>query len=221
MNTSVKIEKLKIHHVEIDSIKPNDFNPNVVTAENRKKIEESVSRLGIFKPILCRQHNGALEIIGGEHRWEAAKRLGYKEVPIIDYGEISDSRAKEIGVVDNARYGADDSLKLSELLNSLDDVDILSGILPYSDIEIETLMSAVKVDLDSLVELDDDLDNDFEELPTPVKTHTIMRFKLPLEDAERLQGLIQDAIKINGFTDSDALTNAGDALVHLLLNTGE
>lgn len=211
--------KLKIQQIEINSICPNKFNSNVVTLENKKKIEDSLTRFGMFKPILCRQSGDTIEIIGGENRWEAAKKLGMKDVPIINLGELSDSRAKEISLSDNARYGADDSLKLSDLMNSLDDAFDLSSFLPISDIEIETLMSATKFDFDSLELMDDD---DLEEMPiqnASVKTHTIMRFKVSLEDASEIQEQITAIMKANGFSESDALTNAGDALTHILLNS--
>ncbi|MFH3733079.1 chromosome partitioning protein ParB, partial [Acinetobacter baumannii] len=56
------------------------------------------------------------------------------------------------------------------------------------------------------------------ELPktTKVQTHQIMRFKVPIEDVDAITKLIEKTIKAQGFTESDSLTNAGDALVYLL-----
>jgi ParB family chromosome partitioning protein len=68
--------------VPVELLHPNPWNTNVVTPENEKRIEESIKRLGLFKPVTVRElTDGRLEILGGQHRWEAARRLGYKEVP--------------------------------------------------------------------------------------------------------------------------------------------
>lgn len=199
----------------------NPWNSNTMTLENEMKLETSMRRNDMFDAIVTRElPNGRLQILGGSHRNRIAKRIGMK-VPVIVLKGIDDDRAKEISLAHNSRYGSDDSLKLSELINSLDNADILSEILPYSELEIEALMSAASVDLDSLdLEiLDDDLDAP-EEPVKASKTHTIMRFKVPVQDAAEIQNKIDATIKAQGFTESDTLTNAGDALVHLLLSKG-
>jgi len=142
----------------------------------------------------------------------------YSQLPVI-IKDVSDSKAKEIGLMLNSRYGADDSLLLAELINSLDDAFELTAFLPMSDIEVETLMSATSYDFDTLDDLDDDLDELPESPSLSVKTHTIMRFKVSLEDASGIQEIIASTMKTNGFSESDALTNAGDALAHILLNS--
>lgn len=190
-----------------------------MSRENEALLEESLKRNDLFDPIIARElRNGSYQILGGQHRTKVAKKLGFEELPVVVLKDISDNKAKEISLIDNARYGADDSMKLADLLNSLDDVYDLSSFMPISNIEIETLISATKFDFDELEMLDDDLD----EIPVAAaplqKTHTIMRFKVSIEDAAEIQELIAATIKVNGFSESDALTNAGDALTHILLN---
>src|SRR5690348_6918711 len=108
-------------------IEPNPWNTNVVSHENEQKLRASIERNGMFKPALVREVSsfpGARDIklqsIGGWHRVEQAIELGWTEVPVINLGRISDEQAKEISLADNARYGVDDTLKLSELLGELD-----------------------------------------------------------------------------------------------------
>ena len=48
-------------------------------------------------------------------------------------------------------------------------------------------------------------------------TETIMRFKVPVRDAEAISEAIGVVTRAQGFDGSNALTNAGDALVWLLL----
>lgn len=217
---TTKTDQLKVESLDPDLLKPNPWNSNVMTIENEEKLIHSMKRLGVFKPVTARKlRDGTLQILGGAHRAKVAKRAGFSTIPVIVLEGISDNRAKEISLVDNARYGDDDGLKLSELFGSLEDPGILSDILPISDIEIETILAATKIDLDDLVPLDDDdtnIDTGPADLPKVSKTHTIMRFKVPVADAERIEEKIKRTMKLHDFTKADSLTNAGDALVHLL-----
>lgn len=209
--------------VAVRQLRKNPWNSNQVSAENEAKIRESIKRNGIFKPIIVRQvpGQGGYEIIGGEHRWEQAVELGFSDVPVVNLGEIDDRQAKEIGVIDNARYGIDDALSLGEILKEIG-VDDLQDFLPYGDTDLSAIFSASDIALDDL-EIDESFEKtadpeqeDDKPAEKPTKTHTVMRFKLSLGDAERLTALISRTQKEQGLTTADDLTNAGDALVHLL-----
>jgi ParB-like chromosome segregation protein Spo0J len=215
----------------VEDLHPNPFNPNRVSAENEMKIRASIERNGIFKPIIVREvakpdGSTSYEIIGGQHRWEQAKALGYSAVPIANLGRISDLRAKEIGLLDNARYGVDDTLSLGAILKELGDAEEIQSFLPYGDSDLTAIWSAQSIDLDELNVSEDELkiqpDNKSDDAPAakPTKTHTIMRFKVGLTDAERLTRLIASTQKTHGLTTEDELTNAGDALIHLLTTAG-
>lgn len=208
--------------VAVSSLRKNPWNTNKVSPENELKIRESIARNGMFKPIIVREVEGVpgYEILGGEHRWEQAVELGASEVPVANLGFISEKQAKEIGLIDNARYGADDTLSLSELLKEIGDVPELQSFLPYGQADIDAIFSASVIALDDL-EIDESFEKpaeteDLAPLPKPTKTHAQMRFKVPLADAERITALIAKTQKDYGYTTEDELTNAGDALVHLL-----
>ena len=144
-------------------------------------------------------------------------RLGLKKIPIINLGPINDATAQEVGLVDNGRYGVDDADQLAQLLRGLGDSEELSEFLPYSSKELESIFKTEELNLDDLDVNDDD--DEFDLRPTDVDsspTHQILRFKVPLNDAERISELIERTMKAQGLNESDALTNAGDALVHLL-----
>ena len=206
-----------IKTIKIDELFPNPWNTNAVSPDNQVKIENSVRRFGMFKPLICRTlHDGRIEILGGQHRWEAAKSLGIEEVKIVDLGEIDDKQAKEISLIDNSRYGTDDNLKLSELLQELGDV---SEVMPYTNQELHEIFAATSIDLDELDEIEDEADKEAEKVVeevTKTKPSTqVMRFKVPVADAEFVQNVITGICKLQGYTNSDSLTNAGDALVFL------
>jgi hypothetical protein len=217
------VSNVKSLEVDTGELRANDYNVNIVTPENEARLETSFDRFGIFKPIIVRQVENipGYEIIGGEHRWHIARRRGLKTVPIWNLGYIDDKTAKEISIADNARYGVDDTLSLADLLQELGDAEEIKSFLPYSDIDLTSIFSASDIELDNLNIEDDEpatpsVEPDSKPTRLP-KTHTMMRFKVSIGDAERIAKLITQAQSTFGFTTADDATNAGDALVHLLL----
>ena len=204
-------------------LRPNPWNSNHVGPDNEAKLAASIRQRGIVRPLLVRETPTGLEILGGEHRWRIASDIGLKTVPAYNFGPISDDEAKKIGLIDNTRYGTDDANELADLLKSLQDVEELTDTMPFSDDDIAAIFASSNIALD---ELDADETTSETELPdeTPVatapKTHAMMRFQVPLADAERLTDLITRTAKRQGFESGTALMNAGDALCHLLLGAG-
>jgi len=202
-------------------LRKNSWNTNKVTPENERKIRASLKRNGVFKPIIVREiEEGVYEILGGQHRWEQAIELGLDKLPVFNLGCIDDKRAKEISLADNARYGTDDAIELAELLKSLD-TNELKDFLPYGESDINEIFSSnialEMLELEEDVETELDTPEDLEPVAKPAKTHTIMRFKVPIADAERITALIATTQKEYGFTEADELTNVGDALVQILM----
>ncbi len=202
--------------VETNKLRGNPWNPNVLDPASEHKLDASLKRLGFFKPIIARELDaGVLEILGGHHRWESAIRIGLEEVPIVSLGKIDDKKAKEIGLADNGRWGHDDAGKLAEVLAELD-LEEITAFLPYSDNDLSAIIATSEIDLDDL-NLDDDDDVSLGDDTKAPPTDTIMRFKVPVRDSEAISETVNRVMKEQGFDGSNALTNAGDALVFLLL----
>lgn len=211
------MEKLAIQTITTSKLTPNPWNTNVVLPEAQSKIEESVRRFGMFKPLICRTtDDGRLEILGGQHRWEAAKNLGIEEVPVVNLGTIDDKRAKEISLIDNGRYGSDDAQKLSELLRELGSADDLAEYMPFAVGDLTQIFTSTEVNLDSLsMDDDEEVQEQIEEITKKSPMYQVMRFKVPVDDADFVRAVIDGISERQGFVSSDSLTNAGDALVWL------
>lgn len=214
---------MKYQHLEVstDLLVANLWNSNIVSPENEAKIDESVERLGIFKPLVAREiPGGKLEILGGQHRWESAMRLGIEKVPVVNLGpDITDAQAKSIMLADNGRYGVDDIGALSKILRDIGSEEQIASFLPYSESEISSIFQAGDLDVDDLDIDDEELDVDEPGPSAPVKagpTHQIMRFKVPVGDAEWVQNTVQSTITAHSLKDQDSMISAGNALVHLL-----
>lgn len=198
------------------------WNVNSVSPENQKKLEESIKRNGIFRPVVVRElEDGTLEVIAGEHTTRAAIALSHDEMDVYNLGRIDDARAKEISVIDNQHYGHEDTFGLAALLKEFD--GNVEDFLPMSDADLKAIFKSSSVDFDSL-ELPDSLDdpetvsNPDDELASAPITSVFMKFKVPIGDNEFVQRCIETVIKRQGITGGDSLANAGDALVYICQN---
>jgi hypothetical protein len=208
----------QLSHLSPHDLVPNPWNTNVVSPDNEAKIDASLQRLGMFKPVIVRElANGTLQILGGAHRRDSAIRLGMDSIPVLNVGQIDDVRAKEIGLVDNGRYGADDTMALAKLFEELGDPADLAAFMPYQISDIESIFSSSSIALDELDDLDDlgAAPTDTTPVPKAPQTHTIMRFKVPVEDVAKITAKVNTVMKEQRFSDEDSLTNAGNALVHI------
>ena len=207
---------MDLQQIDPLALAPNPWNTNQVAPEERVKLKASLKRNGWVKPVLVRETEDGLQILGGAHRVEIALEMGQDSVPVLNLGQIDDQKAKEIGLIDNARYGQDDATALAELLEDLGGVSEMAAFLPIGDAEIAALSTEIDDDdIESLLN-DDDPQQGAEKPERKVKTHQVMRFKVPMSDADAVQDFFERVMQDQGFTDGDSLTNAGDALVHVV-----
>lgn len=83
------------------TIKPNRYQPR--RTFDPKKLEElgsSIKEKGIIQPVLARVTPGGYELIAGERRWRAAKKMGLKKIPLI-VKEVSDTEILELALIEN------------------------------------------------------------------------------------------------------------------------
>ena len=212
---------IEITWADPHALVPNSWNPNRVSPENMEKLEKGLDEVGLWHPIYVRElADSTLEILGGKHRCDILKKRGVERVPIINCGPLDDKKAKEIALVDNLRYGEDDTVKLAELMDDIGDSELLQSFIPMDDATLESILKINEIDLSGLDidENDDDMGATPDEAPDapPAQTHQIMRFKVPVTEAYKIEALIESITKAQNFTKSDSLTNAGDALVYVL-----
>lgn len=210
------MNKPELLYLDPAALTPNPWNTNVVAPDNEAKIDASLKRLKMFKPIIVRTlEDGTRQILGGAHRRDSAIRLGLAEVPVMNLGAVTDQQAKEIGLVDNGRYGNDDSVQLAALLDELGAPEDLAEFLPFTNADFESIFASGSIALDMHLGLDDDAAAPMEPVAKAAQTHVIMRFKVPIGDQATITEVIERTMKRQHFTDEDSLANAGNALVHI------
>lgn len=218
---------IEIRHAPPADLKPNPWNSNVVGPEMERRLDESLRKFGVYKPIIVRElEDGSLQILGGEHRCRAAQRAKLATVPYVNLGRMDDVRAKQIGLADNGRYGEDDALKLARVLQDIGDVEDITSFLPYNDKDLAGLFAADEIDLDSIGIDDDKDDGKTDTLPEIAAratiTHTLMRFKVPVEQQGAVEAFITRISKARGYDrEKDAMVGAGMALVDAINAAGE
>ncbi|MCM3574883.1 nucleoid occlusion protein [Mesobacillus subterraneus] len=96
------IENEEIKKIPIDHIIPNRYQPRTVFDD--EKIEELARTIhihGVIQPIVVREFDeDRFEIIAGERRWRAMKKLEWEEVPAI-VKNLSDSETASVALIEN------------------------------------------------------------------------------------------------------------------------
>ncbi|HEX2080639.1 MAG TPA: ParB/RepB/Spo0J family partition protein [Longimicrobium sp.] len=90
-------------------IAPNPFQPRrEFTPEQLAELEESIRQNGLLQPLVVRRAaDGAAEgaeweLVAGERRWRAVRRLGWSEVPVV-VRELDDRAMLVLAIVENVQ----------------------------------------------------------------------------------------------------------------------
>jgi ParB family chromosome partitioning protein len=90
-----------LREIEVSSIRPNQYQPRErFDEEQLSSLTESIREVGILQPILVRPMGDQYELIAGERRWRAARRLGLTRIPAL-IRESDDAAALEEALVEN------------------------------------------------------------------------------------------------------------------------
>jgi len=91
-----------VDELPIASIEPNRYQPrDYFDEEALGSLADSIRQVGVLQPILVRPSGeGTYELIAGERRWRAARRVGLQTIPAL-VRETDDSTALEHALVEN------------------------------------------------------------------------------------------------------------------------
>lgn len=97
---------IAITYVPINTLRPADYNPRKHDMVAAEKLKDSIKRYGLVDPILVNsapKRQGV--ILGGHFRWEVAKELGIKQVPVVFLNIPNLEREKELNLRLNRNTG--------------------------------------------------------------------------------------------------------------------
>ncbi|HEY5154950.1 MAG TPA: ParB/RepB/Spo0J family partition protein, partial [Acidimicrobiales bacterium] len=91
-----------LQEIPVSQVRPNQHQPRAYFDEEALvSLSASIRELGVLQPILVRPtEGGEFEIIAGERRWRAAKRVGLQTVPAL-VRSVEDASALEQALVEN------------------------------------------------------------------------------------------------------------------------
>lgn len=90
-----------IDMIAIADVTPNPFQPRKhFDEEALATLADSIRELGVLQPILVRKSENGYELIAGERRFRASKRVGLTEIPAL-IKDVNDSVSLEQAIVEN------------------------------------------------------------------------------------------------------------------------
>ena len=177
---------MDIMMVKIGEIVPYKNNPRI-NDDAVEPVKESIRQFGFKVPMILDKDN---VIVAGHTRYEAAKKLGMTEVPVIYADDLSEEQVRKFRLVDNktAEFAEWDIEKLQEELSYLDfdDYDFGFGFD------------------DDLQEMEDG-ENSYSqktEIPQYEPTGNVVTVEM-MVDSEKANGLIAEIEQADGITQEE------------------
>jgi ParB family transcriptional regulator, chromosome partitioning protein len=98
---SEKASSDEVKQLPLDNIVPSPFQPRTIFDEDRiDELCQTIKTHGVIQPIVVRVRDGIYEIIAGERRFRAVKKLGLETIPAI-IRDFNDSQAASIALIEN------------------------------------------------------------------------------------------------------------------------
>lgn len=116
-------KEIAIKQVSTSLLKEAEYNPRKLTPKQEGDLTKSIKKFGLADPLIVNGYKTRKNvIIGGHQRFKIAKKLGYKEVPVV-YVNLTPDQEKEFNLRLNRNTGEWDWELLKEFdMNLLLDV---------------------------------------------------------------------------------------------------
>lgn len=90
-----------VQEIPVDQISPSPFQPRTVFKEDAiDELCQTIRVHGVIQPIIVRRKESGFELIAGERRWRAVKKLQLPTIPAI-VREMSDRQAASAALIEN------------------------------------------------------------------------------------------------------------------------
>lgn len=137
-----KAKPKEIEQMPIDALIPFADNARTHSPEQVAEIAASIREFGFNAPILIDQDNG---VIAGHGRLEAARKLGWSEVPCLRLSHLSPEKRRLYIIADNrlAEKAGWSPEILSLELRSLENAGVEIALAGFSEMEIQEMEAAI------------------------------------------------------------------------------
>lgn len=101
-DTSVDNISGKVSDIPVEKIKPNPFQPRQMFDSGKlAELVESIKEGGLIQPLVVRPNGEIFELIVGERRFRAIKKLGWQNAPAIIMESASNETIMELALIEN------------------------------------------------------------------------------------------------------------------------
>jgi len=135
----------QIRMIAIERIYP---NPHQARSElgNMQELMASIKSKGILEPILVRPKGDRYEIIAGERRYIASKKIGLREIPCIEM-DVKDNEAMELALIENLQR------KDLDIFEEADGLKCLIEVYGYSHNDISDKLCKARSTVTEIVNI--------------------------------------------------------------------
>jgi ParB-like chromosome segregation protein Spo0J len=188
---------LEVKTIHADLIRPNPWNPNVMTAEMMEKERASIREFGFIDPMTVRQDGEYYQIIDGEQRWGAGLSEDIEVFPCIVL-DVSEDEARELTIILNDVRGQFEESRLASLVQDLSkrrERARMENLLPYDSRRIDQLIDRREIDWSELEKRREDMQNDDDDDKEPWVERV---FRMPRSSAKVLDAAISKVQEEDG-----------------------
>lgn len=108
-----------IKYIDINNIKPNANQPRKTFDEGKlEELADSIREHGLIQPLVVRKSTNGYEIVAGERRWRAARKIGIKEIPAV-VRELSDEENMLLAIIENMQREDLDPIEEAEGISQM------------------------------------------------------------------------------------------------------
>lgn len=138
---------MQIKYRKINEIRPYSKNPRKIS-KGVDVVADSIEKYGFQQPIVVDSNN---EIIVGHTRYQASKKLGLSEVPVLVANNLTEEQVKAYRIMDNKsgeKTDWDESLLIEELEELMTDTSLheLASDTGFSEAELNKWFSTTDVE---------------------------------------------------------------------------
>ncbi|PMB03995.1 nucleoid occlusion protein [Fischerella thermalis CCMEE 5273] len=91
----------EVKQLRVDDIQPSPYQPRTIFLDERlDELCQSIRTHGVIQPIVVRKRGSGYELIAGERRLRAVKKLGLKTIPAM-IREMNDTEAASVSLIEN------------------------------------------------------------------------------------------------------------------------
>lgn len=136
--------------IEISKLKKAEWNYKTDDPETAEKLEADIKEFGQIENIIVRElAKGQFEVVNGNHRLDAFKKLGIKLPICFNLGKVSLEYAQLVATVTNELRFGHDELKLSQILSNISKkftLEKMENVLPWEGDKIKGIIDMLNFD---------------------------------------------------------------------------